>query len=49
LGIDWASARLPKRREEGDRAIDWFDLMMHGLPWILLAAKLVAGFSRRNP
>ncbi len=24
------------------RPVDWFDLLMHGAPWLLLAAKLVA-------
>ena len=25
----------------GMRAIDWFDVVMHGAPWVLLAMKLV--------
>ena len=26
--------------------VDWFDLLLHGLPWILLTAKTVRRFSR---
>ena len=34
---------------ELDRAIDLFDLLMHGSPWLLLAGKLLSltGFSRQ--
>lgn len=35
----------------GMKLIDWFDLLMHGLPWILLIrALLVLGLTRmKNP
>ena len=26
------------------RPLDWFDLMLHGAPWLVLAAKLVRQF-----
>jgi hypothetical protein len=29
------------------RAIDWFDLLFHGLPWIVLFLKGVAAMRRR--
>lgn len=34
---------------QGDlvRPIDWFDLVMHGAPWVLLIAKAVTAFSKR--
>lgn len=28
------------------RAIDWFDLMLHGLPWIILIIKTVLTIKR---
>lgn len=28
-------------------AIDWFDLMMHGTPWLLLLAKVIAEFRNK--
>lgn len=30
------------------RAIDWFDLLMHATPWILLILKLTIGRSPRE-
>ena len=29
------------------RPIDWFDLVLHGFPWVLLAGKLFAAARRR--
>lgn len=34
--IKWVSAGA-----NGMRAIDWFDLLMHGTPWIMLGASLI--------
>lgn len=28
------------------RAIDWFDLLLHGAPWLLLLAKSIAALRR---
>lgn len=33
-------------RGELKRALDWFDLALHGTPWLLLVAKAVAVISR---
>lgn len=33
-------------RGELTRAIDWFDLVMHGTPWLLLAAKGIVSLTR---
>lgn len=30
------------------RAVDWFDLALHGLPWLLLAAKGLRAISRKT-
>ena len=30
------------------RAVDWFDLALHGLPWLLLAAKGLRMISRKT-
>lgn len=30
----------------GMQLMDWFDLLMHGLPWLFLLASLVLHFSR---
>ncbi|WP_397542969.1 RND transporter [Roseovarius salis] len=30
-------------------AVDWFDLALHGAPWLLLAAKGLRWFSRKSP
>ena len=27
------------------RPLDWFDLLFHGFPWVVLVAKLVASFA----
>jgi hypothetical protein len=35
-------------RGELVRAIDWFDLVMHGTPWALLAAKAVVAWRGRT-
>jgi hypothetical protein len=32
-----------------ERPIDWFDLVLHGTPWLLLAAKLVVVARDRPP
>lgn len=29
------------------RAIDWFDLLMHGTPWVLVVLKILGTFSGR--
>ena len=29
------------------RAIDWFDLLMHGTPWVVVVLKIWAIFSGR--
>lgn len=29
------------------KAIDWFDLLLHGLPWILLTLKALVYFKKR--
>ncbi|MEZ5884025.1 MAG: RND transporter [Paracoccaceae bacterium] len=29
------------------RPLDWFDLVLHGLPWLLLAAKVIEALRRR--
>ncbi len=34
-------------RGELVRPIDWFDLLYHGIPWLLLALKLAAGAGRK--
>jgi hypothetical protein len=31
------------------RPIDWFDLVLHGTPWLLLAAKAVAAATGGRP
>ena len=31
------------------RPIDWFDFALHGVPWLLLAAKAGVAISRRRP
>jgi hypothetical protein len=33
-------------RGELSRAIDWFDLVMHGAPWVLLVLKAAAWLGR---
>ena len=33
-------------RGELSRAIDWFDLFLHGTPWLLLAAKGMVSLTR---
>lgn len=33
-------------RGELSRAVDWFDLLLHGAPWLLLAAKGMVTLSR---
>lgn len=33
-------------RGELSRAIDWFDLALHGTPWLLLVAKGIVSFTR---
>ena len=35
-------------RGELVRAIDWFDLVMHGAPWVLLVLKAVSVLLRRQ-
>lgn len=35
-------------RGELHRAIDWFDLLMHGTPWLLLILKAVSVLLRRQ-
>jgi hypothetical protein len=35
-------------RGELHRAIDWFDLAMHGAPWVLLVLKIVAAVTQRG-
>jgi hypothetical protein len=35
-------------RGELVRAIDWFDLAMHGAPWVLLVLKAVSVLLRRQ-
>ena len=35
-------------RGELHRAIDWFDLLMHGTPWVLLVLKAVSVLLRRQ-
>lgn len=30
------------------RPVDWFDLLLHGLPWLLLLAKGAASLSARR-
>ena len=32
----------------GMRLIDWFDLLLHGSPWVLLAYSLVDKFARHR-
>lgn len=34
-------------RGELSRAIDWFDLFLHGAPWVLLLAKSLVALARR--
>jgi hypothetical protein len=34
-------------RGELSRAIDWFDLFLHGAPWLLLVAKGIVAVMRR--
>lgn len=34
-------------RGELSRAIDWFDLFLHGAPWVLLLAKGLVALARR--
>jgi len=33
-------------RGELSRAIDWFDLLLHGSPWLLLLAKGIVSLTR---
>ncbi len=33
-------------RGELSRAVDWFDLFLHGSPWLLLAAKGIVSLTR---
>ena len=33
-------------RGELSRAVDWFDLFLHGTPWLLLAAKGIVSLTR---
>ena len=35
-------------RGELHRAVDWFDLLMHGTPWVLLVLKAVSVLLRRQ-
>ena len=35
-------------RGELVRPIDWFDLLMHGAPWAVLALKAAATIGRKN-
>ena len=34
-------------RGELHRAIDWFDLVMHGAPWVLLVMKAAVSFGKK--
>lgn len=29
------------------RPIDWFDLVLHGTPWVLLLLKVIASFTQK--
>lgn len=31
------------------KPVDWFDLLFHGVPWLLLIAKAIAAAAGRNP
>ena len=35
-------------RSELVRPIDWFDLLYHSIPWMLLAAKIAASIMQRR-
>ena len=42
----WEKLRMLVQRSL-KRALDWFDLLMHGTPWVLLMLKIWGTFSRR--
>ena len=44
----WGKLRWALGGAQGMRAIDFFDLLMHGSPWLLLAGMLVYDALRRS-
>jgi hypothetical protein len=43
----WEKLRMLFR---GDlvRGVDWFDLALHGTPWLLLLTKVIVSFMKKN-
>lgn len=44
----WGKLRWVAGGAVGMQLIDWFDLLFHGLPWILLLVSLGYRYSKKN-
>lgn len=42
----WGNLKWLAGGAVGMKAMDWFDLLMHGLPWLFLFASIVLRYSR---
>ena len=43
----WGKIRWVAGGAKGMAPMDWFDLLLHGTPWVLLAVSLVRKFTRK--
>ena len=43
----WGKLRWVAGGARGMGAMDWFDLLLHGLPWLLLLRLLIVALARR--
>ena len=43
----WGKLRWVAGGARGMGAMDWFDLLFHGLPWLLLLRLLIVSLARR--
>ena len=42
----WGKLKWLAGGAQGMQLMDWFDLLMHGLPWLFLIASIVFHFTR---
>jgi hypothetical protein len=42
----WGKLKWLAGGAQGMQLMDWFDLLMHGLPWLFLIASIVLHFTR---
>jgi hypothetical protein len=42
----WGKLKWLAGGAQGMQLMDWFDLLMHGLPWLFLIASIVLRFTR---